>query len=696
MKPVWINGNKIDWQRSELTTPVSTTSIEPKILAVLQVLVEANGDVVSQQFILDTVWGNVVVAPNALQRCIAQLRKLFSDDAKIQKVIKTHPKKGYSLVASISLSAPILNNLIDEQNNSSQSDIKHSSKQSKIYMFLVTVIIFFIGLYLVTSFNGFEKQYKTIESLTSSDSIESMPSLSHDKKLLAYINTHADDEFSDKSQLILKDLDTQKTSVLLTDIRFKGGLSFSPDNQSISYSQVLFLNNTKCAQIMQLTIVTKEVKQLIPCKNSFYHDAQWLDSNTLITLKTNKIGDNEFVLFDVLSNKQTKLISDFKKPISFAYNPLSQQVAVISQSIDDNYLLSFSALNLINSKLIITNRYSLPIGNVNQAQPKWFDDNKLIIAADKKIYWFDNSGLINTTAILTPNTVFSAQPFNSHGDILTVLGQQDMDVRLRTWEQVNSDSFSDEVIERSTKKEYSGKFQPNTSNIGLISNRTGHSQIWLNTDQGLKQLTHIKNEQINTFIWSIDGNKLAFLTDNALWLKTLNNVEQPLKINFKVKDIYQWWQDGNSDYLLVNALIFDKVSNKTQPKIISLNLKTLDFTVEFKGENYWAQKISSNTLIMNDHQGHIFKLENNQRQIIKDLDPITVQWRYYWRNNMLYIQDKQQNIWQYNAIKDQAYVIQKFDLKSLFMTDFNPIKMQMLSDNYAAQQKDLVLFKASN
>ena len=63
---------------------------------------------------------------------------------------------------------------------------------------------------------------------------------------------------------------------------------------------------------------------------------------------------------------------------------------------------------------------------------------------------------------------------------------------------------------------------------------------------------------------------------------------------------------------------------------------------------------------------------------------------------MLYIQDKQQNIWQYDAIKDQANIIQQFDLNSLFMTDFNPLEMKMLSDNYAPQQKDLVLLKAAN
>lgn len=696
MKPVWIDGNKVDWQRSEITIAASISSIEPKILAVLQVLVEAKGDVVSQQVILDAVWENVIVAPNALQRCIAQLRKLFSDDAKTQRVIKTHPKKGYSLVADISLSAPILDNLIDKPKNKLKPIIKKSLNQFKIYLFILTAVSLFIGFYSVTSIKSAEKQYKTIEPLTSSDSIESMPSLSNDKQLLAYINTQANDEFGDKSQLIIKNLVTHKKMTLLTDTRFKGGVYFSPDNQYLSYSQVIFTNKTKCAQIMRISLVTRQIEKIIPCKNNFHHSPYWLDKNTLLTLKTDKLGVSELIVFDISSSKKIQLKHDLIKPHAFAYNMQSQTIAIISQSNNGKPFLTFVKLNQELTKITIINNSRLPFNNLNNLQPKWFDDKKLLITKGHKIYWFDASGLIKTTQVLTPDTLFSAQAFNSHGDILAVLGEQDMDVRLRTWEQVNTNEFIDKVIERSTKKEFSGKFQPNTNNIGFISSRTGHNQIWLKDQQSLKQLTHIKNEQINSFIWSKDGNKLAFLTDNALWIKTLNNIEKPLKLNFKVKDIYQWWQDETSNNLLLNASILDKTANKEVSQIISLNLATLAFTTEFKGDNYWAQKISGNTLIMNDHQGHIFKVVNNQKQIIKDLDHIIVQWRYYWRENALYIQDKKQNIWQYDAIEDQANVIQKFDLKSLFMTDFNPLEMKMLSDNYAPQQKDLVLFKVSN
>ncbi|MGB0897693.1 MAG: winged helix-turn-helix domain-containing protein [Psychrobium sp.] len=69
-------------------------SVEPKAMAVLQVLVEVNRNVVTQQEVVNRAPKDVVVAPNALQWCIAQLRKVFNNDAKVQSIIKTdmaHP-----------------------------------------------------------------------------------------------------------------------------------------------------------------------------------------------------------------------------------------------------------------------------------------------------------------------------------------------------------------------------------------------------------------------------------------------------------------------------------------------------------------------------------------------------------------------------------------------------------------------------
>ena len=62
------------------------------MLKVLSLLAKNAGEVVSHQTIKEQIWPNVEVVPNALQRCIAQLRKALGDDAKAQQIIKTHPE----------------------------------------------------------------------------------------------------------------------------------------------------------------------------------------------------------------------------------------------------------------------------------------------------------------------------------------------------------------------------------------------------------------------------------------------------------------------------------------------------------------------------------------------------------------------------------------------------------------------------
>ena len=82
---------RVDMARSQIIAQDNILSMEPKVLQVLLLLAENQGEVVSHDEILDKVWPDVHVAPNALQRCIAQLRKAFNDDAKTQGVIATHP-----------------------------------------------------------------------------------------------------------------------------------------------------------------------------------------------------------------------------------------------------------------------------------------------------------------------------------------------------------------------------------------------------------------------------------------------------------------------------------------------------------------------------------------------------------------------------------------------------------------------------
>ena len=117
---------RIDMARSQIIAQDNILSMEPKVLQVLLILAENQGQVVLHETILKKVWPDVLVAPNALQRCIAQLRKAFNDDAKSQHVIATHPKVGYSLVANVNWQSKLATS---EQSSSSEAD--HSDIDNK-------------------------------------------------------------------------------------------------------------------------------------------------------------------------------------------------------------------------------------------------------------------------------------------------------------------------------------------------------------------------------------------------------------------------------------------------------------------------------------------------------------------------------------------------------------------------------------
>jgi len=76
-------------------------SLEPKTMAVLQVLAEHPGQVLSGDFLITQVWGDYPVGDNPVYKRIAQLRKELGDTARNPQYIATIPKRGYRLVAPV-------------------------------------------------------------------------------------------------------------------------------------------------------------------------------------------------------------------------------------------------------------------------------------------------------------------------------------------------------------------------------------------------------------------------------------------------------------------------------------------------------------------------------------------------------------------------------------------------------------------
>ncbi len=77
--------------------------LRPKTFGVLRYLVEHAGQLVTKEQLLDAVWPQCHVTDIVLAVSIWELRKIFGDDPKIPRFIRTVHRRGYRFIGRISL-----------------------------------------------------------------------------------------------------------------------------------------------------------------------------------------------------------------------------------------------------------------------------------------------------------------------------------------------------------------------------------------------------------------------------------------------------------------------------------------------------------------------------------------------------------------------------------------------------------------
>ena len=85
----------------------TTVQLEPKVMAVLVCLAEGQGEPVSKERLLQSVWPDTFVGEGVLTRSVFELRRVFEDEAREPRVIQTIPKRGYRLVAPVQWTAKL-------------------------------------------------------------------------------------------------------------------------------------------------------------------------------------------------------------------------------------------------------------------------------------------------------------------------------------------------------------------------------------------------------------------------------------------------------------------------------------------------------------------------------------------------------------------------------------------------------------
>src|SRR5262245_49239419 len=92
---------RVDWTNACVWQGDVMVHLPPKTLAVLHLLMEQVGQLVTKDALLEAVWPEAVVSDAVLTVCIGELRKALRDSAQAPRFIQTVHRRGYRFIGHL-------------------------------------------------------------------------------------------------------------------------------------------------------------------------------------------------------------------------------------------------------------------------------------------------------------------------------------------------------------------------------------------------------------------------------------------------------------------------------------------------------------------------------------------------------------------------------------------------------------------
>ncbi len=220
--------------------------ISPKVFDLLLLLVEKNGEIISKEEIIESLWKDSFVKESNISQNIYTLRQLLGND---KKFIETVSKKGYRFVESVKFLSDEITTSVqtDEVNlnsfkNETVKEIKSGNFTVSIYNRKWASLAIVIALLCVAGVFGLNYYYTSpkidpisitsleIKSLTDTGDVFP-PSISPDGKFVAYVK-----KLDSDYKLHLKDVESNNDVEINIENDVKiGFISFAPDGKRIFF-----------------------------------------------------------------------------------------------------------------------------------------------------------------------------------------------------------------------------------------------------------------------------------------------------------------------------------------------------------------------------------------------------------------------------------------------------------------------------
>jgi len=232
---------EFDAQNDTLISDNSNVKLEPLTSKFLCFLIQHQGEILSREQLLTSVWQNRVVSDDSIRKVVKKLRQALNDDARQPRYIKTVSMQGYSLIANVSS--------IEEVTEKSKTDLLQKSSYTSTVSTKLWGLLFFC-LFVVISIwqyidwsnsnnvqssqaqNIEAEQYPKIEKLTLLSGSEMYGDFNDKNKQLVFSHRENNNE---AWHLYTKTISNGEVKRLTWDGGNYRQAMFSPDGQKISY-----------------------------------------------------------------------------------------------------------------------------------------------------------------------------------------------------------------------------------------------------------------------------------------------------------------------------------------------------------------------------------------------------------------------------------------------------------------------------
>ena len=518
-----LNEFTIDPQRGELIGINKIEQIEPKVMAVLLFLASHHGEVVDPEALFSHVWPKSIYSPGSIRRCIAVLRKAISDNNK--SIIVTHPKRGYSLQATISLPVKPTNPAVT------------ANKRSLLPFTLSILTLFIVAMISYQLINQSNKDSRPTEitslnvtkilPLTATDHFEHYSRYSPDSQYIAFLRAEDSTSLSYKTlwHIWIRDLNSDNEYQLTSQAGHIRSFSWSMDSKALLYLvreqetvNVFRLANKPLQQnTPTIKVLTRKNIQRITAihwgrKNQLYYIAK---TKGVSTLFTNNLTNGE--------QKQLLSSDDVFHPYELSISYSGEKLAVLG--FNKQMHSQVKVISLISDEIKIPE--SLVTLNSNRYFISWHPNNKNILLSDGR-HLFNLNANGNVNKIGFENFTYVRHPqFSPDGKkIALTLENIDEDI----WLHDLTKTEKKRLVVNSNTSDFHPRFSPSGKQFAFVSSRKGYPQLYIHDLASGKNSLAFANPKQNLSIyppvWHPNGKKIASATN-----------EQPFVINVTDDDI---------------------------------------------------------------------------------------------------------------------------------------------------------------